>query len=244
AIARGSRTNRNAGQKTPPTPSFISTTLGVKQELPPNLILDDNYVGNIARHFVYTRNLNQLPAGTRLNPPNSTINVNALRPYPGFGNILLRDESDNSNYNSLQVSASRRLRNGLSFGSSYTFSKTMDTIGGGTPLDSYHPKNDVALSGIHRRPLLNFNYIYTLPFFVKSSSAFTRHVLGGWEVSGVTSFQSGAPNTVNAPVDIARIGAGSARATVLGNPALSGGARTPARWFKTEAFLNPALTTP
>ncbi len=227
-----------------PTPSVTSYNFGVQQELPSSVILEVNYVGNVARHFVYTRNLNQLPAGTRLSPPNSGINVNALRPYLGFGNILLRDESDNSNYNSLQVSASRRLRNGLSFGSSYTFSKTMDTVGGGTPQDSYHPKNDVALSSIHRRNVLNFNYIYTLPLFAKSPSAMLRNVLGGWEVSGVASFQSGGPVTVSAPVDIARIGASSARATVIGDPALAGGDRTPARWFKAEAFLNPSLMAP
>ena len=44
-----------------------------------------------------------------LEAPNSTINVNALRPYLGYANVFLRDNSDNSNYNSLQVSASRRL---------------------------------------------------------------------------------------------------------------------------------------
>jgi hypothetical protein len=226
-----------------PTPQVITYNFGVQQQLPSSTIVEVNYVGNVGRHFVYVRNLNQLPAGTRLNAPNSGINVNALRPYLGFGNINLRDDSDNTNYNSLQASLSRRLRSGLSFGASYTFSKTMDTVGGGTPQDSYHPKNDVALSSIHRAQILTFNYIYTLPFFSKSGNPLARTVLGGWELSGVTQFQSGAPNTVSVPTDIARIGAGSARASVIGNPNLSGGARTPAHWFATEAFLNPALMT-
>jgi hypothetical protein len=227
-----------------PTPQVITYNIGVQQQLPASMILEVNYVGNVGRHFVFVRNLNQLPAGTRLNAPNSGINVNALRQYLGFGNINLRDDSDNTNYNSLQVSASRRLRSGLSFGLSYTFSKTMDTVGGGTPQDSYHPKNDVALSSIHRANILTFNYIYPLPFFLKSGNPFARSVLGGWEVSGVTTFQSGGPSTVSVPTDIARIGAGSARATLIGNPNLSGGQRTPAHWFGTEAFLNPNLMTP
>ena len=170
--------------------------------------------------------------------------MNALRPYLGYGNINLRDDSDNTNYNSLQVSVSRRLRSGLSFGTSYTFSKTMDTVGGGTPQDSYHPKNDIALSSIHRAHILTFNYIYTLPFFGKSANAFARTALGGWEMSGVTTFQSGAPSSVTVPSDIARIGASSSRASVTGNPNLSGGERTPAHWFRTEAFVNPNLMTP
>ena len=207
------------------------------------MIVEANYVANVARHFTFTPNLNQLPVGTRLNAPNSTINVNALRPYIGFGNIFLRDDSDNSNYNSLQVSVSRRLRSGLSFGANYTFSKTMDSFGGNTPQDSYHPKQDIGLSSIHRAQILNFNCIYSLPFLAKSPSRLARQVLGGWEISGVTSFQSGAPNTVTAPLDSARIGASSSRATVLSDPDLDRADRTPARWFKTEAFMNPALMT-
>ena len=227
-----------------PTPSVISWNFGIQQELPKAVILEANYVANVARHFTFIPNLNQLPVGTRLNAPNSSINVNALRPYLGYGNISLRDDSDNSNYNSLQVSASRRLSGGLSFGANYTFSKTMDSFGGGTPQDSYHPKLDVGLSSIHRAQILNLNYIYSLPFFAKSGSTLARHAFAGWQISGVTSFQSGAPNTVNAPVDSARIGASSSRATVLGDPNLDRGARTPALWFKTGVFLNPALMIP
>ena len=227
-----------------PDPSVLSWNFGIQQELSSAIIIEANYVANVARHFTFTPNLNQLPVGTRLNAPNSSINVNALRPYAGFGNIFLRDDSDNSNYNSLQISASRRLRSGLSFGANYTFSKTLDSFGGGTPQDSYHPKQDIGLSSIHRAHILNFNYIYALPLFAKSPNELVRSVLGGWELSGVTSFQSGAPNTVTAPVDSARIGASSSRATVIGAPDLDGDSRTPARWFKTEAFLNPALMTP
>jgi hypothetical protein len=242
--ARQFPSDLNAWPETLPTPSVISYNFGIQQEMPSKVILEVNYVGNVARHFTFTRNLNQLPAGTRLDPPNSTINVNALRPYLGWGNISQRDDSDTSNYNSLQVTASRRLRNGLSFGINYTGSKTMDAVGGGTPQDSYHPKNDVALSAIHRAHLLNFNYIYTVPLFTQSPSRLTRTMLGGWEISGVTAFQSGGPVSVSVPVDIARIGASSARASVIGNPNLSRGERTLTHWFRTEAFVNPGLMTP
>jgi hypothetical protein len=117
----------------------------------------------------------------------------------------------------------------------------MDSFGGNTPQDSFNPKQDIGLSSIHRAHILNFNYIYSLPFFAKSPSHLARQVLGGWEISGVTSFQSGAPTSVTAPVDAARIGASSSRATVLSDPDLDRGDRTPARWFRTEAFLNPTL---
>ena len=67
-----------------PTPSVASYNIGVQHELPSAMILEVNYVGTIGRHFTFTPNLNQLPVGTRLTAPNSTINVNALRPYPGL----------------------------------------------------------------------------------------------------------------------------------------------------------------
>ena len=241
--ARAFPSDLNAWPEKLPTPSVISYNFGIQQQLPRSVIVEANYVGNVGRHLTYFRNLNQLPLGARLSPPNSTTNVNALRPYPGWGNISLRDDSDNSNYNSLQVSASRRMAQGLSFGVNYTFSKTMDTVGGATPQDSYRPKLDVALSGIHRAHLLNFNYIYTLPFFARSANVPARLILGGWEISGVTAMQSGAPVSVTVPVDIGRIGASSSRASVTGNPNLAGGDRTPEHWFNTQVFVNPAVMT-
>jgi len=66
-----------------------------------------------------------------------------------------------------------------------------------------------------------------------------RSVLGGWEVAGVTTYQSGAPNSLTVPSDVARIGANSSRATLIGNPNLASGERTLARWFNTEAALAP-----
>jgi hypothetical protein len=49
-----------------------------------------------------------------LNPPASAITQNALRPYLEYGNICMRDHGDNSNYNSMQMTVSRRVTSGLS----------------------------------------------------------------------------------------------------------------------------------
>ena len=111
------------------------------------------------------------------------INVNALRPYLGYGNIILRDDSDNSNYNSLQVSVSRRLRSGLSFGANYTFSKTMDSFGGGTPQDSYNPKQDIGLSVHSPRAYAEFQlHLHASVFREERQHGWLATVLGGWEV--------------------------------------------------------------
>jgi hypothetical protein len=219
------------------TPSIMSYNLGVQHELAQSVLVDVAYVGNLGRHLARSININQLQEGARLNPPSSNINVNALRPYLGYGSISVRDQGDNSNYNSLQVAVSRRIRQGLSFGANYTFSKTLDDTSG-TPQNAFNGRPDYGLSAVHRTHAVNINYIYELPF-IRGANALLRQTLGGWEISGVTTYQSGAPNTVSVPVDAARIGAGSSRASVAGDPNLPKDQRTLARWFNAEAFLAP-----
>jgi hypothetical protein len=219
-------------------PSVISYNLGVQQELVHNVILDVGYVGNVGRHLLRTININALPMGTRLNSPNSSVNVNALRPYLGYGSINMSDHGDNSNYNSMQMTVSRRMENGLSLTGNYTFSRALDGSSG-TPQNAYDAHPDYGLSSVHRKHLLNVNYIYDLPFFRRHTSSVVRTVLAGWEVAGVTTYQSGAPNSISVQSDVARIGANSSRATLVANPNLSSGERTLARWFNTEAALPP-----
>ena len=226
-----------------PTPRVTTFNLGVQHEIVSATILHANYVGTFGKHLTRTVNLNQLRPGTRLNPPASTTNVNALRPYPGYGNILITENADESSYHSLQLSLTRRLQAGLEFGANYTFSKTLDSSSG-SPEDPYDIARDRGLSSIHRAHNMNSYFIWQVPFFRDAGNPVARGVLGGWDVSGVVVYQSGAPFTVTAPVDAARIGTNSTRATVIGDPDLPAGERTPQLWFNTAAFLNPALMTP
>jgi Carboxypeptidase regulatory-like domain/TonB-dependent Receptor Plug Domain len=226
-----------------PTPRITTFNLGVQHEILAGTILHANYVGTLGDSLTRTVNVNQLRAGTRLNPPASTTNVNALRPYPGYGNITITENADESSYHSLQLSLTRRLLAGLEFGANYTFSKTLDTSSG-TPEDPYNIARDYGLSAIHRAHNLNSHFIWQMPFFRSGGNALTRGALGGWDLSGVVIYQSGAPFTVTAPVDAARIGTNSTRATLIGDPTLPADERTPQRWFNTSAFLNPSLMTP
>ena len=219
-----------------PPPRITSFNVGVQQQLYGHIILDASYVGTLGRHLIRTLNINQLPIGTLLLPQNAGANINSLRPYKGYGNINMMETADDSNYNSLQASANRRMSNNFSVGVSYTFSKTLDTSSG-TPQYSYDIRPDYGLSSIHRAQVLNVNYVYEVPFFRKSPNQVLRYAAGGWQLSGITTYQSGAPFNVTVPFDAARNGSSSSRATVVGDPNLPGGQRTLARWFNTEAFL-------
>ena len=226
-----------------PTPRITSFNLGVQHEVLSGTIVHANYVGTLGKHLTRTVNINQLRPGTRLSPPASTTNINALRPYPGYGNITITENADESSYHSLQLSVTGGCRPASSSAANYTFSKTLDTSSG-TPEDPYDIARDYGLSSIHRAHNFNGHFIWQMPFFRDGGNAADRGVLGGWDLSGVVLYQSGAPFTVTAPVDAARIGTNSTRATLIGDPDLPAGQRTPPRWFNTAAFLNPALMTP
>lgn len=230
--------NLSATSTTMNQPSTYSFNLNVQHQLPGSMLLDVGYVGTMGRRLTRTMNLNQLRPGTRLNPPNSSINVNAMRPYQGYGSINFQENGDSSNYNSLQVSLNRRLSRGLTFGVNYTWSRTLDTTGG-SPQDIYNVRADYGLSSIHRAHVFNFNYVWEIPFLRRHQNAFLRNVLGGWDLSGITFFQSGAPGSFTVPTDVARIGSSSSRASVIGDPNLPRSERTLFRWFNTQALLAP-----
>jgi hypothetical protein len=232
-----------------PDPTVMTWNFGVEQQILANTILSVAYVGTAGRHLFRTIDINQLPLGTLTNPANAGVNVNALRPYLGYADIDGRDDGDNSHYNSLQVKLSKRTRSGLSFGVNYTLSRVLDdTAGGvaqvtvgGSAQNNYNANADYGLSAFQRKHVFNFNYIYELPFFARSHNLLLRKAVGGWEVAGVTTFQSGAPNSVTISQDIAGIGTGTSRASTNGqDPNLPSGQRTVSQWFNTQAFLPAA----
>jgi hypothetical protein len=228
-----------------PNPRIMTYNLDVQRELPSNVILSVGYVGTLGRHLLRTLNINQLPVGTLTLAANKGVNANALVPYQGYGAINMIETGDDSNYNALQVSASKRYSKGLSYGVSYSFSKTLDTTAGqGTaPQNSYNAVPDYGLSSINRKNVLNFNYVYELPWLRQAKSVLARYVLGGWNLSGVTAFQAGAPNSLTVSSDVAGIGASSSRASVTGNPNFASGDRTLSQWFNTSVVVNPSLMT-
>ncbi|PWU05744.1 MAG: hypothetical protein C5B51_13890, partial [Terriglobia bacterium] len=142
----------------------------------------------------------------------NALPVDLYRPYPGYVGVgvavgqsglgaggFLSTYGSSSNYNALQVAVNRRLSRNLMFGLAYTWSKAMGTDTDyqfvGNPLN--HRKADYGLLTLDRTQDFVFNYIYTLPAVSKKVAAFnnpvTRTILDNWQVSGITSFMSGAP---------------------------------------------------
>src|ERR1700693_5761913 len=124
-------------------------------------------------------------------------NPTAIRPYRGFGSIRETDNVANSMYKSLQIAWNRRFSNTLQFGVSYTLSKSMDN--GSNQRDVVPDTYDTSMlwgpSEFDARHIVVFNYLYDLPFF-KDRSKLVGKLLGGWQISGVTQFQTGLPCSV------------------------------------------------
>ncbi|MHB8217281.1 MAG: carboxypeptidase-like regulatory domain-containing protein [Candidatus Sulfotelmatobacter sp.] len=146
-------------------------------------------------------------------------NVNSLpRPYPGLGRVLSLQNVAESSYHAFQFTL-RRSRGPLTGGLSYTYSHSLDNASDRSDpvlVNSYNLRENWASSNFDERHLVNFSYLYQIPNLARQfreyayapdgedassdsgtcCSATLNQIFGGWEVSGVTLFQSGTPFTV------------------------------------------------
>jgi hypothetical protein len=145
-------------------------------------------------------------------------NVNSLpRPYSGLGQIVALQNIANSSYHALQATL-RRSSGPLTAGLSYTYSHSLDDASDRSDpvlVDSYNLRGNRASSNFDVRHLASFSYLYRIPnlgpFLAHALSTETqessspsngccsrvaKQMLSGWEISGVTLFQSGTPFTV------------------------------------------------
>jgi hypothetical protein len=175
-----------------------------QRELPLSSTLSIAYVGHRGYHGWDVYDINQAPAGTL--QANPGVNINVLRPYKGFAAIQEEESVVNSLYNGLQVTWSRRFTAGSLFNVAYTFSKSMDNSSNYRDIvpDTYNTSNLWAPSEYDVRHVLIINYLYDLPFFRNSTTAAGK-VLGGWEISGATQFQTGTPCGIGTNNDFAGV---------------------------------------
>lgn len=178
------------------TPEIQQWSLGIQRELFKRGVLDISYVGTKGDHLVRQLNLNLPDPAAALAV--GAGNRNNVRPFVGYGSINYRETSAISRYHGLLSSFNYRFSNGFSFTSSYTFSKTLaDATNDRDAIDEpQNPRNkavEYAEARTSRPHIFSASYVYELPFFRRSSNDFARHVLGGWQVSGITTIASGVP---------------------------------------------------
>jgi hypothetical protein len=189
------------GTPTFDVPRYANYNISVQRQLLPTTILEVAYVGNVARHLLGEFDMNQPTVATRTVNPGT--DVNALRPYQGYGYMHARAPLFTNNYNSLQVSLNHRSSRGLTVGIAYTWSKDLTTNSNDrstSATNSSNFKQDYGPSSSNTPQIFEGSYIYEVPFY-RSQHGFVGHALGGWEISGISSFVSGSSLTVSQSTD-------------------------------------------
>jgi hypothetical protein len=217
-------------------------SLGFQQELRFRLLIDASYVGSLTSKLQSSKGINEVSAeelklGNDLltqvpNPfagllPGSSINgatvprQQLLRTFPQFVGLTEQRRSVGSaNYHAFQLRIEKRMSHGVHFLGSYTFSKSLESVGYLNAQDSWEQTARV-LTGVDAPQRFILSGGWDLPFF-KDSRGIARQLLAGWAFSGIATFQAG--QAIAAP--------GSAVSSGI-NPKLPDDVRNRSRWFNT-----------
>jgi hypothetical protein len=212
-------------------PSTQQWNLTIQHDLGKQWVLEVGYVGTHAIHLRQTSDGIQSLNATPTNPytvtdvngvsyqieANTLSNAIARTPTPGlngYSGYQIFANNAYSHYNGLLTTLSRRWQDGY-VQVAYTYSKSTDaTSTGNTAFNTaYGDQSNInasrGLSDFDRPHRLAISYVYDLPFF-RSAEGWKKAVLDGWEVSGVTIFQSGTPFSIyDSGSATAFLGAGS-----------------------------------
>lgn len=246
------------------TPYVQQWSLDVQRTLAKDFLLDVGYYASKGTHLLGILDLNQpqpgaftqlacsatvttncvaLVQGQPLVTGSTTPLLNRIRPFPGYGAIDAIATVFNSNYNSLQVAMQKRFQGHSMVNVAYTWAKSLtdnQTDRSTAPQNSYCIACEYGPSQQDRRHIFTANYVYDLPFF-KSQQGVLGHVAGGWEFSGIITFQGGLPFTITSALNADPSGQGclgaspcAVRPDVVGDP--NSGPKTLTQWFNTAAF--------
>jgi hypothetical protein len=190
-------------------PTTYNYNFTVDQQGPWGSTIEIAYVGNQSTHLATLGNLqnqNVIPLGAEFGPdpavnsPNSgqvipannIANYSDYRPYPNYQDVWVSNHINWANYNSMQASWNKQ-RGSLIAGLNYTWSKAMGVRGNfdtGYIGDPVNPHHDYGIVAFDRPQAINATYSWQEGEKVKGN-AILKQVANGWEISGITSVQSG-----------------------------------------------------
>lgn len=197
-------------------------SFGFQHQLPGGYVLESAYVGNRTTRLPVSRSLNYTPREYLSTTPyrdQATINYLAqsfpspffglnpnftgrtisrgslLQAYPQFGGITFDDPVGYSWYHSLQTRVEKRLTKGYTVQLSHTWSKTMQAV---SFLNASDPMPYRSISDLDRAQRFTGSAIWELPFgkgrhWFRDWNRFLNGAFGGWQLSSVAQWQSGAP---------------------------------------------------
>ena len=185
-----------------PKSQVTQASFGFQRELVNGLVLTADFVYTKGTKLASLVNLNQqLPnaAGT---------GISSTLPYPNFGFIEWRQQNGESEYKGVDLGIERRFSKGLGFGFAYTLGDSKDNTSEhlSTQGSNSFPQNSRDFSSWYGpsdydvRHRFAFNFVAELPFGKGKkflSEGVGAQILGGWTLSGIYTYRSGRPFTVN-----------------------------------------------
>lgn len=258
------------------TPYMQHWSLDVQRQLTSKTVVTLGYYGSKGTNLNGFTEYNNLPpgvaattqcaigAGTLQNPVSGTqlcqtpgtaytatpVILDQVRPFRGYRSINMLETRYNSNYHSLQVFAQHRLSGASQFNLAYTWSKNLTD--NATSYLNHAPQTNSSivsergLAPLDRRHVITGNFVYELPFF-KTQKNFIGKILGGWQASGIVSYQTGSAHTVTS-VSYDPGGIGFIPSIVAGGrPNLTcdpneNAPHTVTQWFNTNCFSPQTAT--
>ncbi len=247
------------------TPTLISWSFRIQQEITANTALTVGYVGSHGYHEIIGIDANEpfpvicpaapCPATYPSNFPPGIAGTpvaagtyyvpTATRANPTLANTWTYFSEGDSSYNALQVDVNHRFGGGFLLRGIYTFSKAIDdgdslnaTTSGGEPALASNPfdlRADRGLANFDVRNVGVVNGSYALPFAKRNM------FIGGWTINTIVTVQSGFPFTPQLSYNPSNNGDTRNPVRPFVNPAFSGPViiGSPNRWFNPAAFLAP-----
>lgn len=258
AAPAGSKISPSGIQPDAYTPTVISWTFKLEQEIAPNTSLGVGYVGSHGYHEMLSLDAN-IPVPTIL-ASGAIYYPTAVLANPKLANTTTWFSEGLSSYNGLEVDVSRRFSRGFQVRGVYTFSKSLDdgtawnsSVGANSPgfvMFPLNPKLDWGLSNSNVRNLAVINGTYELPFgtgkaLAHNVTGWRQKLASGWSVSGIETLQSGFPFTPVLGYNPSNDGDSRNPVRPSWNPAFTGTVipGTPNQYFNPNAFAVPLTGT-
>jgi hypothetical protein len=224
------------------TPTTMMYLFNIQYELPGNQLLEVGYEGSQLRH------IEQLIAVNEALPGPQSVPIAQRSPFPEFGRIQLVDNGGFGNYNAFSAKLTKRFSAGLTYLFGYTWSRSLDTGSairthdGDTlfPQNSYCRDCEYGLSSFHTGQRFVSSVLYDLPIGrgrpVNIDSRLLNAIVGGWQVGGILTSQTGFPITATiGGLDQSKVGGGFDRPNATGlSPYVSNPSTS--RYYDLAAF--------
>lgn len=182
-------------------PNMQQWNVNIQREIARDYLVKVAYVGTKGTHLMLRSDINSaiyVPGASTL------ANLDSRRPYaPELAAIDWLTSDGNSTYHSAQLSLDKRFSRGFSIQGAYTFSKAIDIQSTGWDAYPQNPNNWAAersLSTTDRTHIFRTSWVWSIPT-PAGLRGIARHMLGGWDLTGILSLYSGAALAMTDSVD-------------------------------------------